>query len=54
VEASTHFGDYRCSPQPLHGIVQALLEVHERIGGPKVLLQPIPGDNLTRTLQQQD
>src|ERR1700730_15867910 len=43
----------RC-PQPLHGIVQALLEVHKGVGGPELLLQLFPGDGFTRPFQQHD
>src|SRR6516165_1881745 len=41
-------------PKPFHGIVQALLEVHERVGRPKLLLQLFSGDGLARTVQQHD
>ena len=39
-------------PQSLHGIVEALLEVHERVGGPQFLLQLFSADDLAGTLQQ--
>jgi len=39
-------------PEPLHGVVQALIEVYKGVGGPELLLQFVPGDGLTRTLQQ--
>src|SRR5215471_12851559 len=39
-------------PKPFHGIVQALLKVHERVGRPQLLLQLFSGDGLARTLQQ--
>src|SRR6516162_7212202 len=41
-------------PKPFHGIVQALLEVHERVGRPQLLLQLFSSDGLARTLQQHD
>src|SRR6516165_3158829 len=41
-------------PKPFHGIVQALLEVHECVGRPQLLLQLFSGDGLDRTLQQHD
>src|SRR5215469_3661531 len=44
----------QCRAKPHHGIVQALLEVHERVGRPQLLVQLFPGDGLARTLQQQD
>src|SRR6516164_5821379 len=41
-------------PKPFHSVVQALLEVHERVGRPQLLLQLFSGDGLARTLQQHD
>jgi len=39
-------------PQPLHGIVQALLEVHEGLSWPELLLQFFSGDGLARVLEE--
>jgi len=39
--------------QPIHGIVQALLEVHKGVGWPELVLQFFPGDGRTWLLQQQ-
>src|SRR6516162_5752403 len=53
-EAGTLSVVIQCRPKPFHGIVQALLEVHERVDRPKLLLQLISGDGLARTVQQND
>src|SRR5262249_17260597 len=39
--------------QPLDGCVEADIEVHESVRGPKLLAQFFSRDHLTRTLQQQ-
>jgi hypothetical protein len=40
--------------QSIHGIVQALLEVHKGVGWPELLLQFFPSNGLARLLQQHD
>ncbi len=39
-------------PQPLHGVVQALLKVHKGVGWPELLLQFLSGDGLAGTMQE--
>jgi hypothetical protein len=39
--------------QPADGGIDAVLEIHERIVGPQLLFQIVPGDDLARSLQQQ-
>src|SRR6185295_3990311 len=41
-------------PQPLHSVVEALLEVHKSVGWPELLLQFFPGDRLARVLEEHD
>jgi len=38
--------------EPLHCVVQALLEIHKSIGGLKSFLQFVPGNGLTSALQE--
>src|SRR5215472_10245282 len=38
--------------QPIHSAIQALVEIHKRIGGPELLLQFLSCDHSSRVLDQ--
>jgi hypothetical protein len=40
-------------PQPLHGLIKAMLEIHKRAGGPQSLDQLFAGYQVARALQEQ-
>jgi hypothetical protein len=42
----------QCFAEPIHGLVQAVIEVHKFIGWPESLFQLFARDEFTRPLKQ--